>query len=111
MNSTHAFNPVTYNFEDAENLIDTFNDDIAKVIVKTSLFIFNEYAAVGGMCSLLALLLAGHQIFMHLSFFNEPKLQLYIVRILLMVPVYIDNIIMFNLLDLFYSKLVITVHA
>lgn len=52
-----------------------------------SFFIFNEYGLIGGICSSIALVLATHQILMHLYFFNEPKLQLYIVRILLMVPV------------------------
>lgn len=52
-----------------------------------SFFIFNEYGFIGGICSAIALILATHQILMHLYFFNEPKLQLYIVRILLMVPV------------------------
>lgn len=51
------------------------------------LFILNEYGIIGGVCSLIALILACHQIIMHLYFFNNPKLQLYIVRILLMVPV------------------------
>ena len=51
------------------------------------LVILNEYAVIGGICSAIAILLACHQIIMHLYFFNEPKLQLYIVRILLMVPV------------------------
>jgi hypothetical protein len=50
----------------------------------------NEYGQVGGICMLLAVGLAGHQIMMHLYFFNQPKLQTYIVRILLMVPVFIN---------------------
>lgn len=62
------------------------NKNIKEVIHQTSLFIWNEYGLIGGICSLLALLLASHQIIMHLYFFNN-KLQLYIVRILLMVPV------------------------
>jgi hypothetical protein len=49
--------------------------------------ILNEYGIIGGICSTIALILATHQIIMHLYFFNEPKLQLFIVRILLMVPV------------------------
>jgi len=53
----------------------------------SSIIIVNEFGIIGGICSLIALLLAGHQIFMHLYFFKEPKFQLYIVRILLMVPV------------------------
>ncbi len=63
--------------------------EIEKDIINNSLpfFIFNEYAFIGGICSAIALILATHQIIMHLYFFNEPKLQLFIVRILLMVPV------------------------
>jgi len=62
------------------------NENIKEVIEKTSLFIWNEYGLIGGICSFIALLLASHQIIMHLYFFND-KLQLYIVRILIMVPV------------------------
>ncbi len=51
------------------------------------IFIFNEYGMIGGVCTLIALLIASHQIIMHLYFFNNQKLQTYIVRILLMVPV------------------------
>lgn len=57
----------------------------------SGIFIVNEFGIIGGICSLIAVLLAGHQIFMHLYFFKEPKFQLYIVRILLMVPVMIIN--------------------
>lgn len=68
-----------------ENLIETqlnlLEDQINKI------FIFNEYGLIGGICTLAALLIASHQIFMHLYFFNNQRLQLYIVRILLMVPV------------------------
>jgi hypothetical protein len=53
----------------------------------SSIFIVNEFGIIGGICSLIAVMLASHQIFMHLYFFKEPKYQLYIVRILLMVPV------------------------
>ena len=62
------------------------SENIKEVIEKTSLFIWNEYGLIGGICSFIALLLASHQIIMHLYFFND-KLQLYIVRILIMVPV------------------------
>ena len=73
-----------------------------------SLFIFNEYGLIGGICSCIAIIIATHQILMHLYFFNEPKLQLYIVRILLMVPVY--NILILDILNSIvafvgYSKL------
>jgi hypothetical protein len=56
-------------------------------LVVTDVIILNEYGQIGGICMLIALMLAGHQITMHLYFFNQPKLQLHIVRILLMVPV------------------------
>ena len=70
-------------------LNNTLSPEIQKDIINNSLpfFIFNEYALIGGICSAIALILATHQIIMHLYFFNEPKLQLFIVRILLMVPV------------------------
>jgi len=55
------------------------------------IFIFNEYGMIGGVCALIALLIASHQIIMHLYFFNNQKLQTYIVRILLMVPVILLN--------------------
>lgn len=42
---------------------------------------------IGGIMSLLAIGIAGHHILFHLKYFNKPKIQLYIVRILLMVPV------------------------
>ena len=64
-----------------EEPINLLKDEINRI------FIFNEYGLIGGICSLLALIIASHQIIMHLNFFNKPKLQLYIVRILLMVPV------------------------
>jgi hypothetical protein len=51
------------------------------------IFILNEFGIIGGICAALALMFSSHGIIMHLYFFNEPKLQLYIVRILLMVPV------------------------
>ena len=51
------------------------------------IFIFNEYGLYGGIFSFLAIIIALHQIIMHLNNFNKPKFQLYIIRILLMVPV------------------------
>ncbi len=71
-------------------------DKIIEQAENISLFIFNEYGAIGGICSFIALILATHQILMHLYFFNEPKLQLYIVRILLMVPVIYIFIIIYS---------------
>lgn len=41
----------------------------------------------GGIFCFIAILLASHQVILHLRNFNRPMLQLYIVRILLMVPV------------------------
>lgn len=64
-----------------EEQLNLLEDQINKI------FIFNEYGMIGGICALIALLFASHQIIMHLYFFNNPKLQTYIVRILLMVPV------------------------
>ena len=79
-----------------KNLIQTVKNSTENLLEKpfnlledqiNRIFIFNEYGLIGGICSLLALIIASHQIIMHLNFFNKPKLQLYIVRILLMVPV------------------------
>jgi hypothetical protein len=70
-----------------KNLTETLMKQAENIIVPLPFFIFNEYGMIGGICAAIALLLASHQILMHLYFFNEPKLQLYIVRILLMVPV------------------------
>eukprot|EP01066_Platyproteum_vivax_P010332 Platyproteum_vivax@DN4612_c0_g1_i1.p1 len=40
------------------------------------------------LCVVTASAISVHQIFMHLKYFNQPQLQLNIVRILLMVPIY-----------------------
>ena len=40
------------------------------------------------ICSLFSLICAGYQITQHLINFHEPKYQLYIVRIILLVPIY-----------------------
>jgi hypothetical protein len=64
-----------------ENPFNLLEDQINKI------FIFNEYGFYGGIFSFFALIIALHQIIMHLNYFNKPKFQLYIVRILLMVPV------------------------
>jgi len=85
-----------------ENFIEELNileDQINKI------FIFNEYGLVGGICALIALLIASHQIIMHLYFFNNQKLQTYIVRILLMVPVKAIFIILINLRNIDLIKI------
>lgn len=64
-----------------ENPLILLEDQINRI------FIFNEYGLYGGIFSLFAVIIALHQIIMHLNYFNKPKFQLYIVRILLMVPV------------------------
>ena len=69
------------------NITETLIKQAQNILAPLPIFIFNEYGVIGGICSAVALILASHQIIMHLYFFNEPKLQLYIVRILLMVPV------------------------
>lgn len=68
-----------------EKLIETHLNMIEDQINR--IYIFNEFGLIGGICALLALVIASHQIIMHLYYFNNPKFQLYIVRILLMVPV------------------------
>ena len=41
-----------------------------------------------------ALIISGHQIYMHLTHYNEPSLQKFILRILFMIPVKIPINIM-----------------
>ena len=43
---------------------------------------------IATLLTLASLLISGHQIFMHLFNYSEPSLQLYIIRILMMTPVY-----------------------
>lgn len=55
------------------------------------------------LSTLVALVISGQQIYKHLTNYSEPKLQLYIIRILLMVPV---NYSLFNFsIDLCYCYL------
>lgn len=42
---------------------------------------------VATFCTVLSLLISGYQITRHLANYTEPALQLYIVRILMMIPV------------------------
>lgn len=42
---------------------------------------------VATVCTVASLLISGYQIAMHLLHYNEPYLQLYIIRILMMIPV------------------------
>ena len=42
---------------------------------------------VATTCTVASLLISGYQIARHLSNYNEPHLQLYIIRILMMIPV------------------------
>ena len=44
--------------------------------------------AVGCACASIACVLALYQIVMHLSYYNAPQFQRYIIRIIFMVPVY-----------------------
>ena len=44
---------------------------------------------IASLCTVLSLLISGSQICMHLANYNEPHLQLYIIRILMMIPVHI----------------------
>lgn len=72
---------ITGNFNKTA-LFDQLTPDIEDFQKNLSVFIL-----IGGIISFLAILIAGHQIFLHLYFFTKPNLQLFIVRILLMVPV------------------------
>ena len=38
-------------------------------------------------CMVASLLISGYQVAMHLLHYNEPHIQLYIIRILMMIPV------------------------
>ena len=42
---------------------------------------------VATTCTVASLLISGYQIVRHLSNYSEPHLQLYIIRILMMIPV------------------------
>ena len=44
---------------------------------------------VATMCTVASLLISGYQIANHLLNYNEPHLQLYIIRILMIIPVII----------------------
>ena len=86
MNEMGSFNKnLSYSFGSDKNL----KNDIQTLeeTLDLPIFIFNEFGIIGGICAALAVLFSSHGIVMNLYFFNEPKLQLYIVRILLMVPV------------------------
>ena len=39
------------------------------------------------ICTVASLMISGYQIAMHLLHYNEPYIQLYIIRILMMIPV------------------------
>lgn len=42
---------------------------------------------VATICTVASLMISGYQIAMHLLHYNEPYIQLYIIRILMMIPV------------------------
>ena len=69
-----------------------FNAKITESINK-SIEKHGNYVILGGMLCLIAVVIAAHHIIYHLKYYFKPKLQLYIVRILLMVPVRIYRII------------------
>ena len=50
----------------------------------------------------LSVFISLHQIFRHLITYNEPHIQLYIIRILMMIPV---TIVLIDVLDLFHCHL------
>jgi hypothetical protein len=53
---------------------------------------------VASVCTILALMISGYQIARHIANYNEPHLQLYIIRILLMVPVCNINLIILSII-------------
>lgn len=48
---------------------------------------------VATTCTVASLLISGYQIVRHLSNYSEPHLQLYIIRILMMIPVSLMHIL------------------
>lgn len=60
----------------------TLSDEISNVVEHHF-----YYVLIGGILCIIAIIIAGHHIIFHLKHFNQPQIQLYIVRILLMVPV------------------------
>ena len=52
------------------------------------MFNFDSKVLIAFICSLFSIFCAGYQIIQHLINFHEPKFQLYIVRIILLVPIY-----------------------
>lgn len=51
-------------------------------------FFSESQLLIAGISTVFSLLCAGYQITQHLTNFHEPKYQLYIVRIILLVPIY-----------------------
>lgn len=51
-------------------------------------FFSNSQFLIAGFSTIFSLFCAGYQITQHLINFHEPKYQLYIVRIILLVPIY-----------------------
>lgn len=51
-------------------------------------FFSNSQFLIAGFSTFFSLFCAGYQIIQHLINFHEPKYQLYIVRIILLVPIY-----------------------
>ena len=51
-------------------------------------FISQNLIGIAFLCSTFSFFFASYQIIQHLLNFHEPKYQLYIVRIILLVPIY-----------------------
>jgi hypothetical protein len=47
-----------------------------------------DAGGIAGTCAVLAVLFSARNIYNHLRHYNQPKLQLYIVRIIIIVPIY-----------------------
>lgn len=86
LNIKDSFNKITTitisHISNTTNFVNTLTPDTKTFTSHQGLYIL-----LGGVFCLLAIIISGVQIIMHLRFFTQPSLQLYIVRILLMIPV------------------------
>ncbi len=57
---------------------------------------------VAGICAFGACFISGFMIYKHLFNYTQPRIQIHIIRIVLMVPVRYSNRFFINFLDLYY---------
>jgi uncharacterized membrane protein len=69
------------------NITALFNGTNPCAEVVEGLQFYHYFWMVAGICALVATVISGYIIFKHLLHFNEPAVQLYIVRIIVMIPV------------------------